>query len=102
MCAQLDQKADVISLVELDQYEEFFRPRMLESGYESVWCKRPRAASADGCGIFWHSGVFSCAAHDHMEFINREDAAGTVTKVRLLPAFKSLNSHRKPDSIVNS
>ena len=44
----LSTEAEVLSLVELDEYEQFFRPRMREHGYDSVWQKRPRDASADG------------------------------------------------------
>ena len=51
--------ADLISLVELDLYESFWKPRMEAAGYSSAYRKRPRAASADGCGIFWRSNLFT-------------------------------------------
>ena len=44
--------ADLISLVELDLYESFWQPSMHKYGYDSVYRKRPRASSRDGCGIF--------------------------------------------------
>lgn len=39
-----DADADVISLVECDEYDEFWRDRLEELGYGSVWHKRPRAS----------------------------------------------------------
>ena len=40
---------DVFSLVECDEYDAFWRGRLEELGYGSVWHKRPRASAPDGC-----------------------------------------------------
>eukprot|EP00929_Paragymnodinium_shiwhaense_P023109 TRINITY_DN14552_c0_g2_i2.p1 TRINITY_DN14552_c0_g2~~TRINITY_DN14552_c0_g2_i2.p1 ORF type:complete len:578 (+),score=119.31 TRINITY_DN14552_c0_g2_i2:89-1822(+) len=66
---QLD--ADTLSLVECDYYEEFFKPELNKLGYESVWVKRPRPSSHDGCCIAWRRGVFELVAHGHVEYVDR-------------------------------
>jgi hypothetical protein len=45
--------ADVLSLVECDHYVDFFRERLEALGYDTVWMKRPRPSSTDGCCIAW-------------------------------------------------
>mmetsp|Transcript_41674 Transcript_41674/g.89481 ORF Transcript_41674/g.89481 Transcript_41674/m.89481 type:complete len:373 (+) Transcript_41674:380-1498(+) len=48
--------ADVISMVELDCYNEF-KSALAAEGYDSVFQGRP--GKQDGCGIFWRRNVFS-------------------------------------------
>ena len=75
--------ADLISLVELDLYESFWQPNMHEHGYDSVYRKRPRAASRDGCGIFWRRKLFTLEAQDHLDFVDRHDhETGRTSKDR--------------------
>ena len=64
--------ADLISLVELDLYESFWQPSMHKYGYDSVYRKRPRASSRDGCGIFWRRKLFTLEADDHLDFVDRQ------------------------------
>jgi len=75
--------ADLISLVECDHYDEFFAPKLKEAGYASVYKKRPRASSADGCAIFYRLGVFSLVAETSFEFVDRVDAKGREVKDRV-------------------
>jgi len=49
----LSLDADLVSLVELDRYETFFRDTFEREGFGSVWMKRPRNNSADGCAILY-------------------------------------------------
>ena len=65
--------ADLLSLVELDDYEEYFKPELHARGYSSVWKKRPRDSSKDGCGIFFRTSTFDLVAHDSIEFVDHED-----------------------------
>ena len=65
--------ADLISLVELDDYEEYFKPELHARGYSSVFKKRPRDSSKDGCGIFFRTSAFELLASDSIEFVDRED-----------------------------
>ena len=36
--------ADLLSLVELDDYDEYFKPRLAALGYSGLWHKRPRGS----------------------------------------------------------
>ena len=75
--------ADLISLVELDLYESFWQPNMHTHGYDSVYRKRPRATSRDGCGIFWRRKLFTLEAQDHLDFVDRHDSeTGQTSKDR--------------------
>ena len=65
---QLD--ADLLSLVECDNYEEFFLPNLQRLGYGSLYKRRPRQCSADGCAIFYRQGIFQLEASHGMEFID--------------------------------
>lgn len=47
--------ADVISFVEMDQYDAF---KTQLSGYESTFMKRPRSSSPDGSTVFWKEDRF--------------------------------------------
>ncbi|MEC7300879.1 MAG: hypothetical protein VXW43_19670, partial [Pseudomonadota bacterium] len=67
--------ADLFSLVECDYYEEFFKPELDALGYDSVYKKRPRPSSTDGCAIFFRRGVFKLIASQDMEFVDKKDPA---------------------------
>ena len=43
--------ADLLSRVELDQFDTTFKPALEARGYASVYKKRPRAVSCDGSKI---------------------------------------------------
>ena len=47
--------AGLLSLVEVDEYDEFWKPELEGLGYESLWYKRPRSSSPDGCAIAWRA-----------------------------------------------
>ena len=65
--------SNIVSLVELDDYESFFRPKMAEMGYDSAYKQRPRDSSHDGCGIFWKSDLLRCEASGSVDFADRWD-----------------------------
>mmetsp|Transcript_18885 Transcript_18885/g.25982 ORF Transcript_18885/g.25982 Transcript_18885/m.25982 type:complete len:625 (-) Transcript_18885:124-1998(-) len=105
---QLD--ADVLSLVELDQYDEFFEPELRKMGMESIWIKRPRESSHDGCAICWRTTKFSLEAHE--SFYYEDDIEGSkkdrvavmaLLKMRFAPGsprviFVSTHLARNPES----
>lgn len=64
-------KCDLLSLVECDHYQDHFKPALLKMGYESIWRKRPRATSADGCCVAWRSDLFRLLEEENVEFIDR-------------------------------
>lgn len=89
--------ADLLSLVELDHYEEFFKPELHSRGYGSIWKKRPRSASIDGCGIFYRKSVFTLLDHDSIEFVDRQDPATRQKfkdRVGLLAFLRHVSGHR--------
>ncbi len=56
--------------MELDQYESFFRGAFEEAGYGSLWMKRPRPASDDGCAILYRRHKFSKATYSDFYRVN--------------------------------
>lgn len=65
--------ADVITLSECDHYEDFWRIRLKQEGYDSVWRKRPRDRNNDGCAIAWRASLFDMVAKDGVDFgVDRE------------------------------
>lgn len=75
--------ADLLSMVELDQFDTTFKPALEARGYASVYKKRPRAVSCDGCGIFWKTSRFRLVASDALEFVDGVDATGAAVKDRV-------------------
>ena len=60
---------DVFSLVECDEYEAFWRGRLEELGYGSVWHKRPRA-SAKPYALEWLNAIKDMQdIHSSREFV---------------------------------
>mmetsp|Transcript_47229 Transcript_47229/g.102832 ORF Transcript_47229/g.102832 Transcript_47229/m.102832 type:complete len:701 (+) Transcript_47229:46-2148(+) len=78
----LKHRADILSLVELDDYEGFFKGELSAKGYDSVYRKRPREVSRDGCGIFWRRSQFKLKAYEGLEFDDGRDAKQRVVKDR--------------------
>eukprot|EP00746_Dinoflagellata_sp_MGD_P086517 gnl/MRDRNA2_/MRDRNA2_34249_c0_seq1.p1 gnl/MRDRNA2_/MRDRNA2_34249_c0~~gnl/MRDRNA2_/MRDRNA2_34249_c0_seq1.p1 ORF type:complete len:804 (-),score=155.91 gnl/MRDRNA2_/MRDRNA2_34249_c0_seq1:85-2496(-) len=72
--------ADILSLVELDEYEDF--QRELGSVFDSAFRKRPRQVSKDGCGIFWRKSKFELEASAGFDYCDEEDASGRQRKDR--------------------
>mmetsp|Transcript_79549 Transcript_79549/g.170526 ORF Transcript_79549/g.170526 Transcript_79549/m.170526 type:complete len:681 (-) Transcript_79549:33-2075(-) len=68
-----DMDSDLLSLVECDHYEEFFKPGLAAMGYDSVWKQRPRPASLDGCCIAWRRNTFELVAQDNIEYADKYD-----------------------------
>jgi len=66
-------EADLISLVECDHYHSFFKPQLEQRGYGSVYKRRPRPSSDDGCAIFFRKGVFRLVASTALEFVDKYD-----------------------------
>mmetsp|Transcript_39607 Transcript_39607/g.126965 ORF Transcript_39607/g.126965 Transcript_39607/m.126965 type:complete len:699 (-) Transcript_39607:134-2230(-) len=75
---QLD--ADVLSLVELDE-KEYFHQCLLDE-WDMVFHKRPRAASLDGCGVFWRRSKFSLLAQHAIDFVDGSDDKGRLQRDR--------------------
>ena len=59
---------DVFSLVECDEYEAFWRGRLEELGYGSVWHKRPRASAPDGCCLGFRERDWALDAHKTISY----------------------------------
>lgn len=78
----VNMDADLLSLVELDDYETFFKPRLAAMGYSSLWHKRPRPTSQDGCGVFWKEGVFDLIAFDTLDYVDSVLPCGQQRKDR--------------------
>lgn len=72
--------ADVVSLVELDQHE--YLAESLKDSWDSVFHKRPRSASLDGCGIFWRRAKFALSAWQAFEFVDTIDGNGREQRDR--------------------
>lgn len=68
-----DIDCDLLSLVECDHYEDHFQPALTDMGYDSVWKKRPRPNSTDGCCIAWRRGLFSHVGTHHVEYVDKYD-----------------------------
>ncbi|CAE8624788.1 unnamed protein product [Polarella glacialis] len=68
-----DMDSDVLSLVECDNFDDFFRPALEAMGYLTVWKKRPRPASADGCCVAWKAAIFELVAEHSCEYVDKYD-----------------------------
>ena len=72
--------ADVLSLVECDHFEDFFKAELWALGYDTMWSKRPRPNSDDGCCIAWKRHLFVVDAPTAVEeYVDRYDAATNKT-----------------------
>lgn len=69
-----DMDVDILSLVECDHYEDFFKSRLADIGYDSIWRKRPRQSSKDGCCIAWRREKFECFSNSSIEYVDKFDA----------------------------
>lgn len=71
--------SDIFSLVELDQYDEIahWLPE-----HDSIFEKRPRPSSKDGCGIFFRRSKFELIASRGIAFTDRVDENGRVIQDR--------------------
>lgn len=64
-------KCDLLSLVECDHYFDHFQRALEDMGYDSLWRKRPRASSADGCCVAWRRDRFRLLAEEPVEFVDK-------------------------------
>jgi len=76
----LNLDADVISLVELDQYDHF--AECLNHEWDSAFHKRPRTASLDGCGVFWRRSKFELLQSQAIDFVDGSDDKGREKRDR--------------------
>lgn len=60
--------ADILSLVEMDEWEDF--RTALAPEYEGVFRKRPRRGSLDGCAVLWRTGKFHLEASHSFDFLD--------------------------------
>jgi CCR4-NOT transcription complex subunit 6 len=54
-------EADIFCLQEVDKFEEFYKDKMLEAGYDLVYFQRP-GKKEDGCLVGWKRNVLEPAA----------------------------------------
>jgi len=109
-----DLDTDVLSLVELDKYQDFFQPRLEQMGLDSVWTKRPRLSSHDGCAICWKRSKFELVAHESLTYKDdttgqRKDRVALIVLLRFREAspqnqstyliFASTHLARNPESM---
>lgn len=80
-------EADILSLVECDHYEDFFKDELRELGYESIWQKRPRPCSYDGCCIAWRTVLLDLVATHHFEYTDRFQT-GSKDRIALFALLK--------------
>jgi Ca2+-binding EF-hand superfamily protein/endonuclease/exonuclease/phosphatase family metal-dependent hydrolase len=97
----LGYDADVWSLVENDQ-QQFFADRVKHE-WDSVFHKRPRQASLDGCSIFWRRSKFQLIESYAMDLIDGSDGKGRIQRDRscLLVLLRWI-AHGKPLVIVST
>ena len=70
LCSTIKKySADVISLVECDEFE-YFKNYLAPRGYDGRWRKRPRRSSPDGCAIFWRTAVFELVHEAGIDFVD--------------------------------
>eukprot|EP00933_Yihiella_yeosuensis_P016818 TRINITY_DN14227_c0_g1_i1.p1 TRINITY_DN14227_c0_g1~~TRINITY_DN14227_c0_g1_i1.p1 ORF type:complete len:670 (-),score=113.93 TRINITY_DN14227_c0_g1_i1:205-2148(-) len=62
---------DVLCLVECDHYDDHFRPALESMGYASIWKKRPRPSSLDGCCVAWKVSMFELVGYTHVEYVDK-------------------------------
>lgn len=70
LLAQPDHLADVISLVELDCFEEM-SGFLATYGYSGEFSRRPRPVSKDGCGLFWKQSEFTLLRKSRFTYLDR-------------------------------
>lgn len=77
-----DGRADIISLVELDEASKaegvsvpLFASELRDLGYDHVFVKRPRASSADGCGVFFKRDRFTLVKHEGVVYDDNDRIA---------------------------
>lgn len=87
-----NMKADILSLVECDNFEDFFKKELDALGYDCLWEKRPRNASKDGCCVAWRRSAFDLVASTVLQYVDREDPVSKKIfkdRVALCCALKS-------------
>eukprot|EP00927_Polykrikos_kofoidii_P060004 TRINITY_DN55087_c0_g1_i1.p1 TRINITY_DN55087_c0_g1~~TRINITY_DN55087_c0_g1_i1.p1 ORF type:complete len:824 (-),score=170.47 TRINITY_DN55087_c0_g1_i1:41-2512(-) len=62
--------ADIMSLVELDEYEDFCAAL---PEWDSAFRKRPRRSTKDGCGVYWRRSKFRLVEWEAFDF---DDSTG--------------------------
>ena len=93
--AQVEGAAcDVVTLAECDHYNDFWNAKFRDAGYSSVWRKRPRASSTDGCAIAWRHSTFELVAHAGVDFADSERGQLDRTFLMALLRFKRNPSQR--------
>ena len=62
--------SDVLALQEVDQYEEFWQPWLVERGYDGVYKCRTQLTKSkrDGCGLFFKRDKFELLARRDIEY----------------------------------
>lgn len=66
-------EANVLCLQELDNYENYWRPKLQSYGYDSVYQKRKHRSNKDGVAIFYKRDQFQLFSTQELDF----DTVGT-------------------------
>ncbi|CAL1151005.1 unnamed protein product [Cladocopium goreaui] len=104
----VDLDPDVVSLVELDDHAFFGQSLEGEwdPDFDSVFRKRPRANSADGCGIFWRRSKFELVASEGFDMIDGNDDKGREKRDRsclmVLLKWKTAGNNVAPLVVVST
>ena len=67
--------ADVLSLVECDEYEQHWAPKLRELGYGSRWHKRPKEGAPDGCCLGFREDRWELIAHRGLSYHEHDRGA---------------------------
>jgi endonuclease/exonuclease/phosphatase family metal-dependent hydrolase/Ca2+-binding EF-hand superfamily protein len=89
----LEASADIVSIVELDQYEAL-KQRLAE--YDSAFVRRPRPISTDGSALFWKRDRFEVLGTRSVTFVDRHDPEAVLDRcaVCALLQLRSNPAHR--------
>lgn len=99
-----NQIVDLDPDVELDDHPFF--AESLQNEWDSVFKKRPRESSADGCGIFWRRSKFELLASEGFDMIDGNDDKGREKRDRsclmVLLRWKTAGNNVQPLVVVST
>lgn len=92
----LKYRCDIISLCEVDRYEDFFEPTLSQEGFDGTF-QRKRSPARDGVAIFWRRGRLEEGLRRSvfLEHARRTKGAQVALLQRFCVAPQALSSARK-------